>query len=229
MPEPLKHRIDRVLITRIANTAHDTWDGFAVPRFVNRVFDADWEQRALKQRVRHVSGCLHEALPDDYRAAIDVLREVSTTVQGWAGLIYPDFVEVYGLDDWETSLPALAHFTPAFSSELAVRPFLVRDLERMVAQMRAWSTDANYHVRRLASEGCRPRLPWAIAIRALKADPRPILPILETLKDDPELYVRRSVANNLNDIAKDHPEVVVDVADRWWRDGDTNRRRLVRH
>ena len=98
----------------------------------------------------------------------------------------------------------------------AVRPFLERDPEGTLAVMLQWTRDDNEHVRRLASEGCRPRLPWAPALPAFKEDPEPLLPILEALKDDPAEYVRRSVANNLNDISKDHPDRVLDIAAAWF-------------
>src|SRR5690606_35694045 len=143
--------------------------------------------------------------------ALAILRAASPALNGYgfATMIFPDFVEVYGLDDWDASLPALAQFTQQSSAEFAVRPFLLRDQPRMLAQMALWAEHDSEHLRRLASEGCRPRLPWAMALPALKADPTPILPILDRLKDDPSEYVRRSVANNLNDISKDNPQIAL--------------------
>ena len=85
-----------------------------------------------------------------------------------------------------------------------------------MAQMYAWAKHENEHVRRLASEGCRPALPWAQALPSFKKDPTPVLPILEELKNDPSEWVRRSVANNLNDISKTHPELVVKIAKKWY-------------
>ena len=85
-----------------------------------------------------------------------------------------------------------------------------------MSHMYNWAEDENFHLRRLASEGCRPRLPWAMSLPVFKKDPTPILKIMETLKDDPVEYVRMSVANNLNDISKDHPDVVLDICERWF-------------
>jgi 3-methyladenine DNA glycosylase AlkC len=215
MPALLKDNFNQALVTELAKGVQAAWPEFPARHFQKRVLDSDWEERELKQRVRHIATCLGHTLPDDYRAAIRILRETSMRVQGWTGMVYPDFVELYGLDDWKTSISALAYFTPVFSSELAVRPFILRDPERMLSQMQTWSRNRNHHIRRLASEGCRPRLPWAMALPALKKDPRLILPILEELKDDPELYVRRSVANNLNDIAKDNPKITLKLAKAW--------------
>ena len=93
-----------------------------------------------------------------------------------------DFVEVYGLQDWEISVPALAYFTQYGSSEFAVRPFIEARPEAMMQQMLAWSKHENHHIRRLSSEGCRPLLPWGRVLKDLKANPAPIFPILEVLK-----------------------------------------------
>jgi 3-methyladenine DNA glycosylase AlkC len=143
-------------------------------------------------------------------------------------LFCPDFIELYGLNYREISIPALAEFTQYASSELAIRPFIVLYQDHMMTQMLEWAKDDNYHIRRLASEGCRPRLPWAVALSTLKKDPSDILPILYVLKDDKEEYVTRSVANNLNDISKDNPDIVLDIAKEWYG-GNKNTDRLVKH
>lgn len=202
---------------------------FPKQKFLILIFDEDWEARELKQRVRHITLCLGEVLPSDYRAALDVMKRVGEGLsEKFEYMFFPDFVEVYGLDDFEASAEALRLFTPLCSSEFAVRPFIVKYPKRMMALMKEWSTDDNHHVRRLASEGCRPRLPWGMALRDFKKNPAEVLPILETLKDDDSEYVRRSVANNLNDISKDHPELVLEIGERWFG-GNKNRDKLVKH
>jgi 3-methyladenine DNA glycosylase AlkC len=185
-------------------------------RLNDLVFDADWETRELKERMRHITECLHETLDKEYPKALEILMEVAPSFTGFDSMVFPDYVERYGLDHWDLSLPALAFFTTLCSSEYAIRPFLDLDPERAIQFMNAWAEDENHHVRRLASEGCRPRLPWGMALPRFKEDPSPILPVLEKLKDDPSEYVRKSVANNLNDISKDNPEVVLDVCERWY-------------
>lgn len=167
--------------------------------------------------MRHITTALFGFLPADYRTALDVLRRAAPllTNYGFVRMICPDFVKAHGLDDWEASIPALEEFTQQVSAEFAIRPFIVRYPDRTMAKMLEWAQHENPGVRRLASEGCRPRLPWAMALPALKADPSPILPILEQLKDDESESVRRSVANNLNDISKDNPDVVIEVLRRW--------------
>jgi 3-methyladenine DNA glycosylase AlkC len=147
-----------------------------------------------------------------------VLKAIAPECQGgFQYVTLSDFVEVFGMDekDWDVSMAALAEFTACASSEFAVRPFIVKDPERMMKMMLEWAHHSNHHIRRLASEGCRPRLPWSFPLRMMIADPAPILPILELLKEDDSDYVRRSVANNLNDISKDHPELVLELGGRW--------------
>ena len=190
-----------------------------------------WPERALKDKMRHSTLALHDVLPQDYRTALALLREVAPMVDrhGFEKMIFPDFVEVYGLDDWDVSLPALEQFTQQMSAEFAVRPFIVNDQARMMAQMFQWAHHASPAVRRLATEGCRPRLPWAMSLPALKADPSPILPILDALKADSSEDVRRSVANNLNDISKDHPDMVIDVLRRWQTEPSPEIQKIVNH
>jgi 3-methyladenine DNA glycosylase AlkC len=130
-------------------------------------------------------------------------------------MFFPDFMEQFGLDDLDTSLKAIEEITQFISCEFAIRSFLLKYPGEVMLQMQRWSNPSSYHVRRFASEGCRPRLPWAMAIPQLKKDPSPILPVLENLKNDPSLFVRKSVANNLNDISKDNPALVIELAKKW--------------
>jgi 3-methyladenine DNA glycosylase AlkC len=207
---------------------HPTFDREA---FLARVFDQAWDARELKERMRHITTVLHDFLPQDYRTALDVLRRAipALTHLGFEKMVFPDYVEVYGLDDWEASIPALEQFTQHASAEFAIRPFIVRDQERTMVQMLEWAQHENPDVRRLASEGCRPRLPWGIRLPALQADPSPILLILEQLKLDESESVRRSVANNLNDISKDNPDVVIEVLRRWQADDGAGIRWITSH
>jgi 3-methyladenine DNA glycosylase AlkC len=205
------------LIAGFARAIQAAYPVFDREAFQSAVLDAGWEGRALMARLRHVTVCLRHYLPDDYRAALDALLRAAPALpgEGFITMVPSDFVAVYGLDDPDASIPALELFTQASSAEFAVRPFIVRYPERMMAQMLAWAGHEHPGVRRLASEGCRPRLPWGIRLQALVADPRPILPILEKLKYDESESVRRSVANNLNDISKDHPGLTLQVLGRW--------------
>lgn len=232
MAEALKDSLyNRQFFDDLAATLYRHYPSFDREQFIARIYDDTWAERALKDRMRHTTTVLHDLLPDDYRAALDVLKAAAPELEGGGFLLmsFCDFVERYGLDDWEASIAAMELFTQYSSAEFAVRPFIMQDTSRMMAQMLAWARHDSHHVRRLASEGCRPRLPWAMALPMFKHDPSPILPILERLKNDPSDYVRRSVANNLNDIAKDNPDVVIDVARRWQKGATDDTQWIIRH
>lgn len=176
------------------------------------------ERRELMDRVRQVAIAFEAAQPGTYREKVALLCKLAPRLEhGFVGVSLCDFVARYGLDDPDTSLDALRRLTRYGSAEFAVRPFLQRDLPGTLAVMQQWARDPDEHVRRLASEGSRPRLPWGVRLSALIADPRPTAPILEALKADPSLYVRKSVANHLNDLSKDHPQWVLDCVAGWDR------------
>jgi 3-methyladenine DNA glycosylase AlkC len=214
--EPLKNGYSREYLERLASAiARQHPAKFNRRQFLQNVFDDEWERRELKARLQHIRHCLHQHLHLPYTDALTVLMAAAPEFGGYHAILFPDYVESYGFEHWQPSMKALAHFTQYSSSEFAVRPFLVKDPQRMLKQMQRWSRDRNEHLRRLSSEGTRPRLPWAMALPQFKRDPLPLLPILDQLHADPSLYVRKSVANNLNDIAKDNPQVTLDWAARF--------------
>jgi 3-methyladenine DNA glycosylase AlkC len=226
----LKDFIDRRSVAAVVSAVATAAGGFDEDIILEHIFDHEWERRALKQRIRHIAVSIRPHLPDDYAAALQIMRQAAPGVDGggmslWA---FNDFVEEYGVDDPDLSLPALEQFTELASSEFAVRPFIVEYPERMATQMLAWARDPSPQVRRLASEGFRPRLPWGMGLPELKKDPAPIIPVLEELKRDPCDDVRRSVANNLNDISKDHPQLVVDLLTEW-ADDSSEMDALIKH
>lgn len=183
--------------------------------FVSALNDDAFQGLELMQMARRATECLRSLLPDAYADAVAILSEIAPEAKGMEAFCLPTFVELYGLEDWDTSLPAMALFTRYASCEFAVRPFILRDAPRTMAFLEGLTGDPDPSVRRFASEGCRPRLPWGVSLPRFKKDPSPILPILERLKDDESEFVQRSVANNLNDISKDHPDLVLDVCARW--------------
>jgi 3-methyladenine DNA glycosylase AlkC len=219
----LKDYLNPQSVGALADALYGQDSTFDREGFLARVFDAGWAARELKERVRHITTVLGDFLPPDYCAALDLLGRALPHVgnHGLVKMVFPDYVECFGLDNWGASMPALEAFTPHISAELAIRPFIVRYPGRTMAQMLAWTGHESADVRRLASEGCRPRLPWGIRLPALMADPSPILPILERLKNDESDSVRKSVANNLNEIAKDHPDVVLDLLRGWQQDASS--------
>lgn len=214
MAEPLKNSYNAAFISRLGQTIQASHAAFDTHAFQQAVFAEGWDDLELKARMSRIRESVQQTLGLPYADAIKALWTPVQAFGSYEAMFFPEFIQAYGTGDWATSLPALAWFTQFSSSEFAVRPFIELDSLRMMTQMLKWADDDNYHVRRLASEGCRPRLPWAPALPAFKQDPSPIWPILEKLKRDEQDYVRRSVANNLNDISKDHPDLVLQWCQR---------------
>lgn len=222
MASPLKDLYSAAFYNRLSSALTTTIPNFDTQKFTQNIFVAQFDSMELKERMKHTSQVLHHFLPKNYPQTITILKKTieQLRVQGIGedGLAYmflPDYIETYGIDDFESSVAALEFVTQFVSCEFAVRPFILKYGNEMILQMQQWSLHESHKVRRLASEGSRPRLPWAMGIPFLKKDPASILPILENLKNDPSEYVRRSVANSLNDIAKDHPHIVLQVAKSW--------------
>jgi 3-methyladenine DNA glycosylase AlkC len=191
---------------RVADLLGAEHSGFDRKRFL-AIATTGLANLTLIQRMRRTTDAAHATLPGDFPAAVAVLRRIAPGLpSGFTGIWLPDFVGQHGHAHFEESMKALKFLTPFSSAEFAIREFLRRDLARTLAVMERWSRDENEHVRRLASEGSRPRLPWSFRLEALVSDPAPAAPILENLRADPSLYVRKSVANHLNDISKDHPD-----------------------
>jgi 3-methyladenine DNA glycosylase AlkC len=217
VPEPFKHWFNTERYTAIADAVAALAPRFDRKRFLQLTLEG-LAQRELMDRMRQTAIALGATLPGDYREQLAVVLQLAPTVQeGFVGVSLCDFVARFGLDDPDASLDALRALTRYGSAEFAVRPFIVRDQAHTLATMKTWARNPDEHVRRLASEGSRPRLPWGVRLAALVRDPSPTAPILEELKADPSLYVRKSVANHLNDITKDHPTWVIDRVTGWDR------------
>jgi 3-methyladenine DNA glycosylase AlkC len=233
MAELFKNIFNKQFFNEFTEALKCIIDNFDENKFLSQIMDDKWENRELKERVKHITTVLKNHLPTDYKNAIakilELINHLKETPYGLAlkqkkdtqwGLsleymFLGDFVEQYGLDDYETSVYAIEEITQFTSCEGAVRPFIIKYPNEMMKQMLVWSKHQSRWVRRLSSEGCRPRLPWTMALPKLKENPAPIIPILENLKNDPSETVRKSVANNLNDIAKDNPETVIDLIKKW--------------
>ena len=203
-------------INNFADAIEQQSAAFDKSQFLKLMFDETFEAKELLDKMKHTTKFLHDTLPKSYKEALDILKKAAPQVKGFEAMALPDYVATYGMDDWDLSMPALRHFTQYYSSELAIRPFLAKDPKKGMVYMAAWADDKDPKIRRLASEGCRPRLPWAIALPKFKKDPRPIFPILEKLKNDASEDVRRSVANNMNDISKDNPELALEICEKWY-------------
>lgn len=202
-------------VNSMADAIVGVWGDFDKEGFVTSMFTDEFAALELKAKMRYTTQCLHKFLPEDYTQALDILKQAAPGIKGAEAMSMPDYVELYGMDDWDASLPALRYFTRFASAEFAIRPFIVKAPQHTMNTLLEWTEDDDEKVRRLASEGCRPRLPWAMALPAFKKDPAPIFPVLEKLKNDPSEFVRRSVANNLNDISKDNPDLVLEIGNQW--------------
>ena len=213
--QPFKHWFDAARYKQIAKELAAIEPRFDQKKFLRLTLNG-LDQRELMDRLRQIAIAAEAALPGTYRDKLAVLCLATPRIKhGFVTVSFGDFVARHGLDDFEHSLEALKYLTPFGSAEFAVRPFIQRDPARALAILRTWANDKSDHVRRLASEGSRPRLPWGARLTAIVANPDLTAPILEALKADPALYVRKSVANHLNDIAKDHPEWVLDRVASW--------------
>lgn len=222
MPVQLKEIYSESFFHEFSEVADSIIPGFNKERFIELIFVGDRPLKGLKERMKHTSFVLNSFLPDDFNeAALHIEKIVKYLIShgkvesSIEYMFLPDYIEKYGINHFEISVKLFEYITQFTSCEFAVRPFIIKYGDKMMQQMLQWSLHDNHHVRRLASEGSRPILPWAISLPELRKNPNPILPILENLKADSSEYVRRSVANNLNDIAKDHPNIVISIAKQW--------------
>ncbi|HNA47164.1 MAG TPA: DNA alkylation repair protein [Nitrospira sp.] len=237
MAEPLKNSFGADVPRTIARMIAAVSPRFDEKAFVRSVLDG-YDELELMPRAWKIAHVLRRHLPDDYERALEMLlasldqqskRRAASGMGAFLFLPHVFFVAEYGLDHFEASMRAQYVLTQRFTAEFSIRRYLERHQAATLARLAEWTADPSEDVRRLVSEGTRPRLPWAPRLRAFQADPRPVLALLERLKDDPSLYVRRSVANNLNDIGKDHSEVLVETARRWLENATAERRWIIRH
>jgi len=242
---PLKNVLGAEAIKCLANNISYVYPVFQAKEFKKTALD-NLESLEFMDRGIHIARVLRTFLPEKYDEAIRVILASLTPANseteglGLAVLFYHPhgcFVSEYGLDKdynegddpFDVSMHALYELTKRNTSEFSIRPFLIQHQERTLCILRQWVSDPDPHVRRLCSEGIRPRLPWAPRIPGFLKNPRPIFPILEKLKNDPSIYVRRSVANNLGDIAKDHPELVYNKIENWLNKPTKEVKWLIRH
>ena len=228
---------DKDLAQLLAAKLKPLYPSFDSSEFVTDI-EKGVDELELKARVEFIADKLREQLPENYKKAariiVESLGEENPNETGmftefyWA-MPFATFVEKYGLEDLETSLNAIAELTKRNTGEFAIRPYLESYPDETFKQMLEWSGDDNFHLRRLASEGTRPRLPWAKKLDSVIADPSLTLPILETLKDDSVKFVQTSVANHINDMLKDNNEIAIALLKRWRKDAGKERKWIIKH
>ncbi|WP_409301551.1 DNA alkylation repair protein [Pseudomonas sp. KCJK8993] len=211
----LKEIFNQQRLMHIADAMREVYPAFDHPGFLKRASQG-LAELSVMQRLARVSDSLHQVLPGPYEHSLELLYALAPRLDSrFVCMFLPHFVASHGAHDFARSMAALKFFTGFGSSEFAVRPFLVNQQAATLEHMYDWSHDPDEHVRRLASEGSRPRLPWSFRLERLQAEPGLAAPILERLRNDPSLYVRKSVANHLNDITKDHPQWVLQRLQDW--------------
>jgi 3-methyladenine DNA glycosylase AlkC len=242
---PLKDLLGLEAIDHLAQNILLVHPQFAATSFQEMAWNG-LESLGIMERGQHLAKALRQHLPQNYSTAIEIILATltppleGTEDNGLAVFFYLPhsyFIAMFGLDPngnagadpFETSMQAQYQITQRFTAEFSIRPFLIQQQDRTLAQLMDWTVDRNPHVRRLCSEGTRSRLPWGVRIPAFITNPEPVFPILEALKCDESLYVRRSVANHLGDIAKDHPEKVFAICDRWLNAATPEIKWLIRH
>lgn len=231
MAEPFKNFISPALVAQMAARLAAAGPGFDAAAFERLALDG-LDALELKARTLQLCAALEATLPEDFGAAADRLDAAMAGddgLQSWALWPVGEYVARRGLGQPERALATLHRLTRRFTAEFAIRPFIVEHPALVYETLARWAEDPDEHVRRLVSEGTRPRLPWGLRLAALVADPSPSLPLLRRLQDDPSEFVRRSVANHLNDIAKDHPEIVIDWVREHLPGATRERRALLRH
>ncbi|MCA9177654.1 MAG: hypothetical protein KDB14_24455 [Planctomycetales bacterium] len=242
--KPLKELLDHKLVALIGESLDAVVPEFDLRRFQQQG-SAGLEGLELKERALHIARAMASQLPEDFDAAAPLLIDAlgppleSTEGNGLAVFFYmphASYLAEHGASIFESGMKANFELTKRFTAEFSIRPLLVQHRAKSLRLLAKWASDPNPHVRRLVSEGTRPRLPWAMRLPEFQADPNLALPLLEKLKDDGQRYVCRSVANHLGDIAKDHAEAAFDVCERWLaelkdveREVADNRRWLIRH
>jgi 3-methyladenine DNA glycosylase AlkC len=243
MPEPFKNLLNEAVIKGMAAHFKKNWPEFDEEAFVNQTISG-LDKLELKERTDRITDAMQAYFPQDFEdagaiilASLGVLLEDDLSlnvideegISGWAVMPLTYFVGRFGMQHFELSMKLFKAMTKRASSEFGIRYFLLESPECALAVLNTWAADSNHHVRRLVSEGTRPRLPWGMRLPLFIKDPSPVVELLELLKDDKEEYVRRSVANNLNDIAKDHPDLVADIAEKWMLGASNARLKLIRH
>lgn len=219
----VKYWFDKELAIMLADKICEIKSDFNKKRFTEKV-DKGTTELEVKDRVELIADHLYYELGENYKDNVQILmgilgdenqNETGMFTEFYWVMPIAKFVEKYGLNDFELSMKAIIEITKRNTSEYAIRPYLRKETDRTLKKMEEWSKDNNFHVRRLSSEGVRPRLPWAKKLDIFIEDPKKILPILNNLKDDKSKFVQKSVANCINDIFKDNYDIAKELIEQW--------------
>jgi len=234
---PFKAWFNAELVAELAARLHEAEPDFARDVFV-RLAVGGLEDLEMTGRTKQIADAMHAALPGPIERGLGALARSLTapltdaddiTTHGYRFWPYSEFIARYGVPSVDASFHAMLELTQRFSSEFAVRPFLAADLAGTLARLTKLVNHPNLHVRRWVSEGTRTRLPWGMGVPGLKDALPSRLTLLAALRHDPELYVRRSVANHLGDILKDDIEAGLDILRAWQADQHPHVDWIIRH
>jgi 3-methyladenine DNA glycosylase AlkC len=218
----LKDMYSKDFLESLGDSVKTVYGEFDIEKFMTDCLVENWDDLKLMERSNQITISLHNQLPDNFEESAVIIEKIAPQFTGLVAICLPNYVAKYGLNDWQVSMNLLEILTKYSSGEFAIRPFLIKYPEKTEAQMLDWSKSKDTDVRRLSSEGIRPRLPWGIRLKQYVEDPTVIWPILENLIYDDSEYVQKSIANNLNDISKDHPDLVIQFSKRHWGHQDSS-------
>ncbi|MBC3765593.1 DNA alkylation repair protein [Neptunicella marina] len=230
----MKNNINQHSVETVATAFTQVWPQFNRESFEQHANNG-LDKLELKARVKHIIQALKQNLPEDFNQTAALYNKLveaqqsQRSLNGFTAWPVIDFIGEHGLEHPELSLPILKGLTECFSAEFAIRPFIIQHPEVSYRHLHEWLNHPNEHVRRLVSEGTRPRLPWGIQLKSLVQDPAPNIALLNALKNDESLYVRRSVANHINDIAKDHPDWVIEHCKQWLPNASKHTKWIIGH
>lgn len=228
-PRLWKDHLSKDAVSVFSKCIKEAYPKFDQKKYTATVLSGGFLKLELKERLNKIAESLKDFLPVNYDAAVAILIKVAPNVgtfENWALTIY---VEKFGLKSFKTSVRALEELTKYGTSEFAIRPFMIFHTAKMLPILMKWTKSKNEHIRRLAAEGSRPRGVWVAHIEVFKKNACPVIEILEKLKSDESLYVRKAVANNLNDISKEHPDLVAATCKKWQKAGDARTDWIIKH
>ena len=228
-PRLWKDHLDKSAVSVFAKQITEVYPRFKQKRYVETVLSDGFLKLELKERLNRMSGALASFLPSHYDSAVKILIEAAPHVGTFENWALTGYVELFGLKHFKSSVHAMQELTKYGTSEFAIRPFMIHHTAKMLPILMKWTMSRNEHIRRLAAEGSRPRGVWTVHIDAFKKDARPVIDILARLKSDESLYVRKAVANNLNDISKEHPDLVASTCKKWQEAGDARTDWIIKH
>ena len=235
----IRDLLNPTAVNELGNRLKKAWPKFDKKNFTQFI-NPKLPELTYSERSTLITDALDKYLPKDFPTAADILikaqllaytsDQLEDSLGRFIVVTECNYISRNGLNHFDISMNALYEMTQRLTAEFSIRIFLIKYQKKTLAILKKWTKDKNPHVRRLVSEGSRPFLPWGKRLHAFKDNPELTIALLEYLKNDPSEYVRRSVANHLNDHAKNHPDLVVKTLKKWKKEfPHKNMDRLIKH